>query len=176
MLFFVMNTIYYIPKFETTMREFQIRKGRVSDCKAVYELIKELAIYERAGKEVDISEKQLEEDGFGPRAIYNLLVAEQKGKVIGMALYYEKYSTWKGRSIYLEDLIVTAEMRGIGAGKALFEAVMQEAKKRGSGRMEWQVLEWNQPAIDFYASYGANLDSEWINGKFTKEQLQRLME
>ena len=89
--------------------------------------------------------------------------AEEEAKVIGIAIFYEKYSTWKGRSIYLEDLIVTEKMRGHGLGKALFEAVIMEAKRRGSGRMEWQVLDWNEPAINFYRKYGAAFDEEWVN-------------
>jgi GNAT superfamily N-acetyltransferase len=153
--------------------EFVIRKGKREDCPAVLKLIQELAIYERAEKEAELSVEELEQDGFGPHAIYELLVAEQHEQIIGMALFYEKYSTWKGRSIYLEDLIVTEKARGIGAGKALFNAVAQEAKRRNSGRMEWQVLDWNQPAIDFYEKAGAELDGEWINCKFRREDLQQ---
>ncbi len=151
---------------------FIIRKGEVKDCEATLKLIKELAIYEKAENEVELSLGQLIEDGFGETPIYELVVAEQDNQLIGIALYYEKYSTWKGRCIYLEDLVVTRSKRGIGAGKALFEAVMQVAKERNSGRMEWQVLDWNQPAIGFYKSYHANLDEEWFNGKFTREQLK----
>lgn len=136
------------------------------------QLIKELAIYEKAEQEVSLTVEQLEKDGFGDNPIYDLFVAEDDSGVIGIALFYEKYSTWKGRCIYLEDLIVTESKRGIGAGKALFEAVMAEAKKRGSRRMEWQVLDWNQPAIEFYKRYGAALDPEWINGRFKYEDLQ----
>ena len=152
--------------------DFIVREGRIEDCQATLELIQELAIYEKAEKEAILSVKQLEEDGFGEHPIYGLFVAEQAGIIIGIALYYEKYSTWKGRCIYLEDLIVTKSKRGIGAGKALFEAVMEEAKSRNSGRMEWQVLDWNEPAIDFYKSYGAELDGEWLNGRFRQEALQ----
>ncbi|KAA3650777.1 MAG: GNAT family N-acetyltransferase [Bacteroidetes bacterium] len=152
---------------------FLIRKGRKEDCQAVLELIKELAIFERAEKEMVLSLEELQEDGFGKHPIYEMFVAELHDKVLGVALYYEKYSTWKGRCIYLEDLIVTEKHRGIGAGKALFEAVIQEAKQRNSGRMEWQVLDWNQSAIDFYKKYEAELDGEWINGKFRREQLQK---
>jgi len=153
--------------------EFVIRKGKREDCPAVLKLIQELAIYERAEKEAELSVEELEQDGFGLQAIYELLIAEQHEQIIGMALFYEKYSTWKGRSIYLEDLIVTEKARGIGAGKALFNAVAQEAKRRNSGRMEWQVLDWNQPAIDFYEKAGAELDGEWINCKFRREDLQQ---
>ena len=152
---------------------FTIRQAKKADCPAVLDLIVELAIYEKAENEVELTLKELEEDGFGPQAIYDLLVAEQEGQLIGMALFYEKYSTWKGRSIYLEDLIVTEKARGIGAGKALFNAVAKEAKKRNSGRMEWQVLDWNQSAIEFYEKAGAELDGEWINCKFRREDLQQ---
>lgn len=152
---------------------FLIRKGKKEDCRAIRELILELAIYEKAEHEMSLSVEELEADGFGEDPIYNVIIAEQEQDIIGMALYYEKYSTWKGRSIYLEDLIVTESKRGIGAGKALFEEVMREARDRNCGRMEWQVLDWNQPSINFYKSYGAELDSEWINGKFRREQLQQ---
>lgn len=152
---------------------FLIRKGKKEDCRAIRELILELAIYEKAEHEMTLSVEELEADGFGEDPIYNVIIAEQEQDIIGMALYYEKYSTWKGRSIYLEDLIVTESKRGIGAGKALFEEVMKEARDRNCGRMEWQVLDWNQPSINFYKSYGAELDSEWINGKFRREQLQQ---
>ncbi len=153
---------------------FIVRKGKASDSAAVLALIHELALYEKAPDEVDINEETLKADGFGENPSYDLFVAEIKGDIIGMALFYEKYSTWKGRSIYLEDLIVTEMERGKGAGKALFEAVAKEAKKRNSGRMEWQVLEWNQSAIDFYENAGAELDGEWINCKFRREDLQKL--
>lgn len=152
---------------------FLIRKGKKEDCRAIRELILELAIYEKAEHEMTLSVEELEADGFGEDPIYNVIIAEQEQEIIGMALYYEKYSTWKGRSIYLEDLIVTESKRGIGAGKALFEEVMKEARDRNCGRMEWQVLDWNQTSINFYKSYGAELDSEWINGKFRREQLQQ---
>ncbi|MEQ8908995.1 MAG: GNAT family N-acetyltransferase [Vicingaceae bacterium] len=153
--------------------EFVIRKGQREDCPSVLALIKELAIYEKAEEEAELSLEELEQDGFGPNAIYDLLVAERNEQIIGIALFYEKYSTWKGRSIYLEDLIVTERARGIGTGKALFNAVAKEAKKRNSGRMEWQVLDWNQPAIEFYKKAGAELDEEWINCKFRREDLQQ---
>lgn len=154
--------------------DFVIRKGRKADCLSTLELIQELAVYEKAPQELDISLKDLEEDGFGENSIYELFVAEQNDKIIGIAVFYEKYSTWKGRCIYLEDLIVTESKRGIGAGKALFEAVVSFAKEKNSGRMEWQVLDWNTPAIDFYKSYSAELDGTWYNGRFTKEQLQKI--
>tara|TARA_R110000868_G_scaffold129288_1_gene337908 strand:- start:61 stop:534 length:474 start_codon:yes stop_codon:yes gene_type:complete len=154
--------------------DFVIRKGYKADCLRTLELIQELAEYEKAPGEVAVSLKDLEEDGFGENSIYKLFVAEQNDEIIGIAIFYEKYSTWKGKCIYLEDLIVTKSKRGIGAGKALFEAVIAFAKENNSGRMEWQVLDWNTPAIDFYKSYNAELDGTWYNGRFTKEQLQNI--
>lgn len=153
---------------------FQIRPGKLEDCPQIHELIKELARFEKAENEMTLSLDDLEKDGFGENPAYGIYVAEKEGQVIGIALYYQKYSTWKGKCLYLEDLIVSEKFRGIGAGKALFEALINEAKKRNSGRLEWQVLDWNQGAIDFYKSYGAHLDGEWINGQFRAEDLQKM--
>lgn len=153
---------------------YTIRKGRKEDCRAIRELILELAIYEKAENEMSLTTKELEEDGFGKNPSYEVIVAELNDQIIGIALYYEKYSTWKGKCLYLEDLIVTKSKRGIGAGKSLFEAVIKVAKEKNYGRMEWQVLDWNQPSIDFYKRFGADLDSEWINGRFKREQLQKI--
>lgn len=155
------------------MEKFTIRKAIVEDCSQMLKLIEELALFEKAPLEVIIKKEDLETDGFGPNAIYDAFVAVEENKIIGLAIFYEKYSTWKGRSLYLEDLIVTEKERGKGAGKALFERIIKEAYNRESGRMEWQVLDWNQSAIDFYKSYGAELDPEWINGRFQKEQIQK---
>ena len=154
--------------------DFVIRKGQIEDCSKTLELIQELALYEKAPNEVAVTAQDFEEDGFGVNSIFELLVAEQGKEIIGVAIFYEKYSTWKGRCTYLEDLIVTESKRGVGAGKALFEGVIKHAKESNSGRMEWQVLDWNKPAIDFYKSYNAELDGTWYNGRFTKEQLQNI--
>ncbi|MCF8464933.1 MAG: GNAT family N-acetyltransferase [Flavobacteriales bacterium] len=151
---------------------FLIRKGAQEDVPALLDLIKELALYEMAPQEVTISLDELLEDGFGQNPIYGLFVAEQKGEIVGIALYYEKYSTWQGRCIFLEDIIVTESKRGMGIGHALFQAVIGVAKAQNAARMEWQVLDWNQPAINFYKKYNAGLDSEWINGKLTRKQIQ----
>ena len=153
---------------------FVVREGTPDDVPAVHRLIVELAIYERAEKEVTNSEEQLLADGFGPHAIYRLFVAEHAGEVVGMALWYEKYSTWKGRCGFLEDLVVRKDMRGKGMGKALFLAVAKACAEAGYGRMEWQVLDWNEPAIGFYKSLGAELDPEWLNGKLTRAGLSAL--
>jgi GNAT superfamily N-acetyltransferase len=151
---------------------FSVRKGTQDDVPSVLGLIKELALYEKAPQEVTITLNELIADGFGPNPIYGLFVAEQENAIIGIALYYEKYSTWQGRCTFLEDIIVTESKRGNGIGHALFQAVIGVAKERNSARMEWQVLDWNEPAINFYKKYNAGLDSEWLNGKLTRKQIQ----
>lgn len=135
-------------------------------------LIKELAHFERAADEVELTEDVLKEDLFGTHPIIECILAEVDSRIVGIAVYYEKYSTWKGRCLYLEDIIVTTNFRGHGIGKDLFKAVADVAKKRNHGRMEWQVLEWNTPAIEFYKGFNAVIDPEWYNCKFTREQLQ----
>ncbi|MBN31090.1 MAG: GNAT family N-acetyltransferase [Crocinitomicaceae bacterium] len=153
---------------------FTIRSGTQEDVASVHKLIVELAIYERAENEVTTTIQQLKEDGFGVDPIYRLFVAESQGEIVGMALWYEKYSTWKGRCGFLEDLVVRQTHRGKGIGKALFLAVAEACAVADYGRMEWQVLDWNELAIGFYDSLGAELDSEWLNGKLTREGLRGL--
>ncbi len=137
-------------------------------------LIKELAIYEKAPQEVEVDVPTLERDGFGSDKIFDCFVADEDGTVLGFALYYTKYSTWKGKCLFLEDFLVKESRRGEGIGKLLFDEVVKVAKERQVKRMEWQVLEWNSPAINFYNKYQANLDPEWLNGKLVYEQLQAL--
>lgn len=149
-----------------------IRIGTAKDAPKVIALVKELALYEKAPNEVTLTLEELVDDGFGANPIYGLFVAEEGSEVVGIALYYEKYSTWKGRSLFLEDIIVTESKRGLGIGHLLFEEVISVAKTRNSARMEWQVLDWNEPAINFYKKYNAELDGEWLNGKLTREQIQ----
>ncbi|MFT4545680.1 MAG: GNAT superfamily N-acetyltransferase [Bacteroidia bacterium] len=149
-----------------------IRKGTVEDADSVLMLVRELAAYEKAPNEVTLTLEELKEDGFGRNSIYSLIVAELEGEIVGIALHYEKYSTWKGRSLFLEDIIVTESKRGLGIGHLLFQEVIEVAKEKDSARMEWQVLDWNEPAINFYKKYNAELDGEWLNGKFTREQIQ----
>jgi GNAT superfamily N-acetyltransferase len=132
---------------------------------AVWNLIRELAIYEKAEHEFINTVDQLTKDGFGPNEVFDCIVAEVGSQVIGFALYYTSYSTWKGKCLYLEDFLVTEAWRGKGIGKLLFDRVFQEAKDRNVGRFEWQVLDWNEPAINFYKKYDAILDEEWLNGK-----------
>ncbi len=140
---------------------------------AVHALVCELAAYEKAPYEVATTPQEFIEDGFGSHPWFSCLVAElDNGTIIGFALFYTNYSTWKGKCLYLEDFIVTQAYRGKGAGKELFQAVVNEAKRRKVRRMDWQVLEWNEPAIRFYKKMGATLDAEWINGRFFTQDLQ----
>lgn len=150
-----------------------IRKGEIADLPAALELIRELAVYEKAADQVEATVESMTADGFGSSKIFDFFVAENKGEIVGIALIYEKYSTWKGRCLYLEDLVVAEPHRRKGTGALLFERVMEEARKRKVKRMEWQVLDWNEPAICFYKKYGAKLDGEWINGVLTDKDLQR---
>lgn len=123
----------------------------------------ELAIYENGEDEVTNTVQQMEEDGFGEDPIYGFIVAEEDSEIIGASIYYYRYSTWKGKRMYLEDLIVTESKRGVGAGKLLFEETIQIGKETNCTGMMWQVLDWNEPAINFYKKYNSNLDGEWIN-------------
>ncbi len=141
-----------------------LRRGAEADLPNILDLIKELALFEKAPEQVANTVERMKEDGFGKKPVYWFFVAESDGKIIGTAIYYLRYSTWKGVRLYLEDLIITEKARGMGAGKMLFEACIQEGKDKGYSGMMWQVLDWNTPALDFYKSYNANLDGEWING------------
>lgn len=150
-----------------------IQKGNRENLSDLLRLIKELAVYERAENEVEVTLEELEQDGFGPKKVFDFFVALEQHEVVGIALYYTKYSTWKGKCIYLEDIVVTQSCRQKGIGSMLFEAVVREAKKMKAKRMEWQVLEWNKPALNFYKKYKANLDPEWVNGKLVYNQIQQ---
>ncbi|QEM04758.1 GNAT family N-acetyltransferase [Mucilaginibacter rubeus] len=148
-----------------------IREAIQTDCPRLMELVHELALYEKAPDEVTVTLQHFEETGFGPNPVWKAFVAEVDGLVVGFALYYVRYSTWKGSRMYLEDLIVTEDMRGKKIGKLLFDRLIQEAKERGFSGMVWQVLDWNEPAINFYNKYGANIEAGWLNASLSKEQL-----
>ena len=148
-----------------------VRFAKEDDIPFVHALIKELAEYEKAPQEVTNTVADMLRDGFGPHPVYRCLVAETDGKVTGMAIYFIKYSTWKGKGIYLDDIVVTESMRRMGIGKLLFDAIINDAKLIGAKQLHWQVLDWNTPAIEFYKTYNADLDSEWINCKLTEQQL-----
>jgi N-acetylglutamate synthase-like GNAT family acetyltransferase len=140
-----------------------IRRAEKKDCTRMLELIKELAEYERAPNEVTVSKQHFEESGFGKNPVWWAFVAEEDGFIQGFALYYIRYSTWKGQAMYLEDIIVTEKMRGRQIGRMLFERLIEEAKEKKWKRIVWQVLDWNEPAINFYKKYNALFDAEWIN-------------
>ena len=142
----------------------QIRRATKEDCPRLLELIQELALYERAPQEVTVTLEHFTESGFGKQPIWWAFVAEENGFIHGFALYYIRYSTWKGQTMYLEDIIVTEKSRGKGIGKLLFDQLIEEAQARQFKRIVWQVLEWNEPAINFYKKYQANFDPEWWNG------------
>lgn len=139
-----------------------IRKGTVQDMPAVLNLIKELALFEKEPDAVVVTLADLERDGFGESPLFNTFIAEFEGEIVGMALYYYRYSTWKGKTIHLEDLIVTDTMRGTGLGLALYTEIMAQGKKDGVRRVEWNVLDWNTPAIDFYKKSGAKVLDDWL--------------
>lgn len=147
--------------------KYVIRKGIMGDIPCVFRLIRELAVYEAAVEEVTNTPQKMLEEGFGENSNYSFFVAEFESskEIFGAAIYYYRYSTWKGTCIHLEDLIVTENHRGIGAGKSLFEATALECKNQGLPLMTWQVLDWNKPAIHFYEKYKADFDNTWINCK-----------
>jgi GNAT superfamily N-acetyltransferase len=151
--------------------DINIRYAVKADCERLLELIHELALYEKAPQEVTVTIEEFVDAGFGANPVWKAFVAERDGKILGFALYYVRYSTWKGCRLYLEDFIVTDQERGKGIGKILFERVMQEAKDKGYNGMSWQVLDWNAPAINFYNKYQANLEGGWLNASFSTEQL-----
>ena len=141
--------------------KMNIRKGQKSDMSAVLALITELAIFEKEPDAVVVTVADLERDGFSDHPLFHTFVAEKENKIVGMALYYYRFSTWKGKTIHLEDLIVTDEMRGSGLGFALYSEIIKQGKKDGVRRIEWNVLDWNTPAIDFYEKSGARLLGDW---------------
>lgn len=145
----------------------QLRKAQKQDCPRLLELVKELAEYEKAPQEVTVSLTEFEEAGFGSKAVWEAYVIETEGNIEGMALFYIRYSTWKGRRVYLEDIIVTDKHRGKGFGKLLFEKVLQVSKDNGYSGLVWQVLDWNEPALNFYRKYKAEFDKGWLNASIT---------
>ncbi|WP_258105382.1 GNAT family N-acetyltransferase [Marinoscillum sp. MHG1-6] len=145
------------------MSSFNIRKGTKDDLPAALELIRELALYEKAPEEVTNTLEMMERDGFGEEPVFGFIMAESESMIVGMSLYYFRYSTWKGKRLYLEDLIVTEKFRGKGIGKLLFEQTIETAKSTGCTGVMWQVLDWNEPAINFYKKYNTQFDKEWVN-------------
>jgi GNAT superfamily N-acetyltransferase len=148
-----------------------IREARLADCSRILELINELAVYERAPEEVTVTLAEFEDAGFGQKPVWKAFVAEVDETIVGFALYYVRYSTWKGCRLYLEDFIVTDSHRGKGIGKQLFDTIVLEAHEKGFNGMTWQVLDWNEPALNFYKKYEAGVEAGWLNGSLSKQQL-----
>jgi GNAT superfamily N-acetyltransferase len=157
---------------------YTIREGKIEDLPRVLELVKELALYEKAPEQVTNTLEMMQKDGFGPNPIFGLFVAvkEATQEIIGISIFYYRYSTWKGKRLYLEDIVVTESERGHGAGKLLFDRTMLKCLEDSCTGMMWQVLDWNTPAINFYQKYGAELDSGWINCNLQSEDIKKILE
>jgi GNAT superfamily N-acetyltransferase len=150
--------------------DLKIRRAVKEDCPRLMELVMELAVYEKAPEQVTVSPEHFIESGFGKNPVWWAFVAvitdpssPTGERIDGFALYYIRYSTWKGQAMYLEDILITESMRGKGIGELLFKRLVEEAKEKGFNRIIWQVLEWNKPAINFYKKLEASFDAEWIN-------------
>ena len=154
--------------------KLKIRKGVKTDLPSVLKLIKELADYEKAKDQVSITLRELEEDGFGEHPWYWFLVAEKNNKIIGLSFYWIRYSTWKGKFLFLEDFVIKEEYKRQGIGSKLFEETINICKKKKLNGMMWQVLDWNTPAIKFYKKYNADISKEWLNGKLSKSQIDKI--
>jgi GNAT superfamily N-acetyltransferase len=154
-----------------------IRKGIQHDLPRVLELINELAVYERAPHEVINTVALMEQDGFGPNPIFGFFVAEKEHVTVGIAVYYWRYSTWKGKRLYLEDIVVTEAERGHGIGKLLFDRTMQHAVDENCSGMLWQVLDWNEPGINFYRkNYNPKFDNGWLNTSLEIDEIEKLLD
>lgn len=150
----------------------KIRKATKADVPAILGLIKELAEFEKAPKEVSVTEDMLRADGFSEQPLFFTIVGEVENEIVGMALYFYKYSTWKGKVMHLEDLIVKQSERGKGYGKVLLNEIIATAKSQELKRIDWQVLDWNAPAVQFYESIGAEIQKEWWNCRLDKLNLE----
>ena len=151
---------------------FTIRKATIEDASAILRLIKELAVYEKEPEAVVVTIKDLKQDGFGENPLFQTIIAEKEGDIVGMALYYYRYSTWKGKTIHLEDLIVKQSMRGQNIGSVLYRAVLKQAYNEKIRRVEWAVLDWNTPARDFYIKSGAKILNGWETVQMDEEGLK----
>ncbi len=153
-----------------------IRKGKIEDMPAVLGLIKELATFEKEPNAVVVTVADLERDGFGESPLFHTFIAEENEEIVGMALYYYRYSTWKGKTIHLEDLIVKEEKRGAGLGFKLYSEVIAQGKCDGVRRIEWNVLDWNRPAIEFYEKSGAKVLKDWLVAQMDEKGIDAFLE
>ena len=153
-----------------------IRKGRIEDMPAVLGLIKELAVFEKEPNAVEVTLADLMRDGFGENSLFHTFIAEENDEILGMALYYYRYSTWKGKTIHLEDLIVKKEKRGSGLGFKLYSEVIAQGKCDGVRRIEWNVLDWNTPAIEFYKKTGAKVFKDWLIVQMDEKGIDAFLE
>ena len=151
-----------------------IREGVKDDLPSVLKLIKELANYENAIDQVTITLHDLEQDGFGSQPFFWFLVAEKDSVIIGISFYWIRYSTWKGKFLFLEDFVIQEKYRRRGVGSKLFKETIKICKKLNLNGMTWQVLDWNIPAIDFYKKFDAEISKDWLNGKLTKKQIKNI--
>ena len=152
-----------------------IRKGTPQDMSSVLELIRELAIFEKEPDAVVVTVDDLVRDGFSENPLFSCFVAEEDNEIIGIALYYYRYSTWKGKTIHLEDLIVKQEKRGTGAGFALYKEIIAQGKRDNVRRIEWNVLDWNTPAIEFYEKSGAKVLKDWLVAQMDEEGIDTFL-
>jgi len=166
--------LYLFLLHEIFFMTITIRKAEPRDVPDVLALIKELAVYEKAPDEVTTTKESMLRDGFGEEKIYHSLVAEVDGVIVGTAIFYVAYSTWKGKMVYLDDLVVTESHRRYGIGKKLLDEVGKIAKEMGANLLRWHVLDWNEPAINFYKKYEASFDAHWIMCKLTRKQMEEL--
>ncbi|WP_457609526.1 N-acetyltransferase family protein [Lutibacter sp.] len=156
--------------------DFKIRKGKITDMPAVLELIQELADFEKEPNAVEVTVADLEQDGFGDSPLFKTFIAELGGEIVGMALFYPRYSTWKGPTIHLEDLIVKKNKRGLNVGRALYTKVIEFGYKKGVKRIEWVVLDWNTPAIEFYKKTGAIVLNDWDTVQMDEKAIKKYLE
>jgi len=170
-----LNKDLYFSQRKLNKMDVVFRKGEKVDMPSVHKLIKELASFENEADAVDVTIEELEKDGFGTKPLFNIFVAELRSEIVGMALFYSRYSTWKGPTIHLEDLIVTKEKRGLKIGSTLYKMVLEYAYEKGVKRVEWAVLDWNEPAIKFYESTGATVLRDWDTAQIHTEALKKYL-
>jgi len=155
---------------------FSIREGKIEDMPAVLNLIKELAHFEKEPEAVVVTVADLETDGFGNSLLFKTFVAELDNEIVGMAFFYPRYSTWKGPTIHLEDLIVKKNKRGLNIGGALYKKVIEYGYNLGVKRIEWVVLDWNTPAIEFYKKTGGHILEDWKTVQMNEQAIKNYLE